>query len=495
MPLNNKIIFLSFLISINIFSIKNISLPIYIDPEKQFYYYTKLFYGEEKAPQALSLDTTSSIITSPCNLCKTCGYHSNEWYNMTNKEDQILNCNSSICGSLSGNCLNNQCSYKYDYYEDAYVKGIYVNEEIFFDYNSLQSYNITIGCTLNETNYIIAQDSDGIMGLNNDENSFINLLYKSKIIKNNIFTIFLRQDNSGYFSIGRINRKYHSSKIINYVPFFIDEEKYYKLEINSFEINNQKINNIYSAIIDTTATLTSFPKDIFDLIVKEFDKKCTEDLCGKLIKNRHFGVCAFFNYENEMMTKIKNWLKITINFNKYNYEWDPTNYWVNITTEHTFRACLGFESTKEKVITLGTTFMHGYDVIFNRDKNKIGFVKVDPNQEFIFNNSIHDFKEEEMVDNDSYNFKEEEMINNDSNKFINTSLYNNLRVNKKAKIIKFSLIFSIFIISFIIIIISINIFGQKYNKKRKRYKKNIYINKMNKKSKYRDKEEIHFLYK
>ena len=375
---------------------------------------------------------------------------------MTNKEDQILNCNSSTCGSLSGNCENNQCSYKYDYYEDAYIKGIYVNEEISFDENSTKIYNITIGCTLNETNYIIAQDSDGIMGLNNDENSFINLLYKSKIIKKNIFTIFLRQDNTGYISLGKINRQYHSSKIINYVPFSIDEEKYYKLEINSFEINNQKINNAYSAIIDTTASLTSFPKDIFDLIVKEFDKYCTEDLCGKLIKNRHFGICAFFSDKSEMMTKIKHWLKITINFNEYKYEWDPNNYWVNITSEHTFRACLGFESTKEKVITLGTTFMHGYDVIFNREKNKIGFAKVDPNQEFIFNGTSND------------EFEEKEIIDNISN---NTSLFNGISVNKEGKLIKLIIIFSVFIISFIIIMVVIFYFGKKYNIKRKRYKR------------------------
>ena len=460
MSLKNEIILLFILISINIFSIKNISLPISIEPEKPFYYYTTLFYGEEKAPQAFILDTTSSIISSPCNLCKTCGYHSNEWYNMTNKEDQILNCNSSTCGSLSGNCENNQCTYKYDYYEDAYIKGIYVNEQISFDDNSTNLYNVTIGCTINETNYIIAQDSDGIMGLNNDENSFINILYKSKIIKKNIFTIFLKHDNTGYFTLGGINRQYHSSKKINYVPFSIDEEKYYKLEINSFEINNLKINNIYSAIIDTTASLTSFPKDIYDLIVKEFDKNCTEDLCGKLIENRHFGVCAIFNDESEMMTKIKHWLKITINFNEYKYEWDPKNYWVNITTEHTFRACLGFESTKEKVITLGTTFMHGYDVIFNREKNKIGFAEVDPNQELIFNNLNDEFLEEEIIDN------------NISNRFMNTSYFNDSRLNKGGrKLIKKYLIFSLFIISFVIIIAVIYNFGNKLEIKRKRYKR------------------------
>jgi hypothetical protein len=332
-----------------------------------------LYYGEEKYPQDFILDTTNSFISSPCNLCETCGYHSNEWFNITNKDSQILSCDNSKCGELSGNCENNQCLYKYDYYENAFVKGILVNEKISFTNSSdSDSHNITIGCTINETNYIIAQDSDGIIGLNNDENSFVNILYKSKIIPNNLFTIFLNQDNTGYMALGEINNNIPSEKI-NYLPFTIDEEKYYNLEINSLEIKGKVFDYKATAVIDTTATLCSFPNDLFDLIVKEFEKKCPEKLCGKLVKNRHFGVCAIFTDGQDMISKFSNWIDITINFKDYKYIWKHENYMVDISTEHIFRVCLGFESTEEKVITLGTTFLHGYDVIFDREEKKIGF--------------------------------------------------------------------------------------------------------------------------
>ena len=115
------------LISINIILIRTIILPIKIKQEKIFYYYTTLYYGEEKAQQDFIIDTTSSLISSPCNLCKDCGYHTNEWFNITNQENQLLNCDNNICGELSGNCENNQCTYKYDYYEDAFIKGVFVN--------------------------------------------------------------------------------------------------------------------------------------------------------------------------------------------------------------------------------------------------------------------------------------------------------------------------------------------------------------------------------
>ena len=212
------------LIILNIIKIRNIILPIKIEPDKLFYYYITLFYGELKIPQTFIIDTTSSITSSPCSLCSTCGYHSNEWYSIHDEENQVLSCNNE-CRDLSGKCQNNQCSYKYDYYEDAYIKGVYVKENIRFEKNSSESYNLIIGCTLKETNYIIAQNSDGIMGLNNDKNSFINSLYKSKIISNNLFTIYLNQNNSGILSLGEIYTHGNSLEQINYVSFFIDKEK------------------------------------------------------------------------------------------------------------------------------------------------------------------------------------------------------------------------------------------------------------------------------
>ena len=468
----NNLVYLFILITVKINLIKNIILPINIELNKTFYFYTTLYYGDAKVPQTFILDTTSSIISSPCNLCTTCGYHSNEWYNITNTEKQILSCNNNKCGELSGNCEDNQCTYKYDYYEDAYIKGIYVNERICFEKNAEELFNITIGCTINETNYIIAQDSDGIMGLNNDDNSFINILYKSHIISNNLFSIFLYQNNSGYLSLGEINKQFNSTENINYVPFSIDGENYYRLQIDSFEINGKTIdnNNNYPAIIDTTATLTSFPKDLYDSIINEFDKKCREDLCGKLVKNRHFGVCAIFSDEDEMMSKIKYWLNIKINFKEYKYDWRPGNYWVNISTEHTHRACLGFESTTEDVITLGTTFMHGYDVIFDRKNSKIGFIDVNSNL------------------NLNLNLTSDVILNNNNS---NNSYFDYIEENKIKKeggsVIKSFLIFSIFIIIIIIILFVIYTSWGKDKKITKRFRRNRVI------IRYKDKERKNFL--
>jgi hypothetical protein len=433
-----------------------------IDPDKLFYYYITLYYGEDSNPQAFILDTTSALISSPCNLCATCGYHSNEWYNITNEEDQILKCSNSKCNELSGTCQGEQCSYQFDYYENAYIKGIFVNETIRFHENSSKAYNIIVGCTLKETNYIIAQDSDGIMGLNNDKNSFINTLYKSQMIEQNLFSICLSQDNHGYFSLGNIYTEYHSSSTISYIPFTVDEEKYYNVKIKSFEVGEQTINFDGSAIIDTTASLSSFPNNLFESIVKVFEEKCPEESCGKLTKNRNFGVCAVFDQRDEMITKIKKWLNIKIVFNEYTFEWKPENYWVNISTSHNFRACLGFESTDEDVITLGTTFLHGYDVIFDRENNKIGFAESDCNGKFDYQN-----KNERNI-----NVREIKKSNEESKIISTTTKEHETKMEAKGRnnfSISLKIIFLVLII--ISIIVAIIYFSLKNKRKIEKYKK------------------------
>ena len=44
------------------------------------------------------------------------------------------------------------------------------------------------------------------------------------------------------------------------------------------------------------------------------------------------------------------------------------------------KTCLGFEDTKLEKIILGTTWMHGYEVIFDLDKSMIGFASADCNK-------------------------------------------------------------------------------------------------------------------
>ena len=64
---------------------------LYSDSPSNNYYYTTLYLGKNKSPQVYILDTGSSITTSPCDQCTSCGEHLNPKYPLENTS-KILSC-------------------------------------------------------------------------------------------------------------------------------------------------------------------------------------------------------------------------------------------------------------------------------------------------------------------------------------------------------------------------------------------------------------------
>ena len=217
------------------------------------------------------------------------------------------------------------------------------------------------------------QKADGIIGLANNEDSIINQFYKEGKINKRVFSLCFSQ-NGGYFTMGNINHSFHTNLPI-YFP--ITMKGVYALNINSVYL---KYENRYEspnlpAILDSGTTLTYFPTELSKFIIDNFKEKCNSELCGKYIKDDSFGHCfAFENVEQLNNAVVNLWpsIKFILNGN-YNFVWKPINYVFNITKGEEVKACLGFEETKLDKIILGTTWMHGYEVIFDLDKSMIGF--------------------------------------------------------------------------------------------------------------------------
>ena len=71
----------------------------------------------------------------------------------------------------------------------------------------------------------------------------------------------------------------------------------------------------------------------------------------------------------------KYWPKITLGFNGYNHILSPINYFIIYSLLGKINACVGFEKTDKNYNILGTTFLKGYDVIFDNEDKKIGFIE------------------------------------------------------------------------------------------------------------------------
>ena len=356
-------------------------------------YYTIIYLGENKTKHIYLLDTTSEIMTSQCKPNST-----------------VLKCDSKICDMLpSTTCKEkdnkNICSFstkpvnKTDGLSGYYIQDIAYLEEYSHIFNPLQkikyrSFAVPIACTTekfgkyNNNNF----KYDGILGINNSPNSFIGLLYQLKIINHNIFSICFGH-RGGYMSLGEIDSMYHINRDIrgiNYVPLLDNNDNLYKIKIKDISLVNSTINYNGEAVIDTTNTLTYFPEKIYNEIMTKFNAYCEQNNCGKFETIPNKGYCSSYeDRETLFNTLSKIWPEITFIFdsdkksnnnnNNTNSKliWKSISYYVFYALEEPKKACLGFTSHKLNHIILGTKFFHGYDVIFNREEKKLGYIKAD----------------------------------------------------------------------------------------------------------------------
>ena len=349
-------------------------------------YYTTLYLGESKKPQNFLLDTLGSIISSPCHLYSS----STSYLNMMNevtKEKDIINCQNDTCSNFSySSCINEQCNFEYNY-NNSTIKGIYANKYISF-LQEEESHIFPFGCSVSQTNEFLTKNTYGILGLNSNENSIINILYKKKIIKKNLFSICINQNEGGYLYFGQINEEYHSNKqkdknknmLINYMPFTLSENGFYTLSMSSLNIEDSKniLNSNTNCIIDSLSVKSYLTDSIYNIFINEFLLKCLKKKgnCNNIQKVEGLGYCSTFKSKQNILKSInKYWPKITLGFNGYNHILSPINYFIIYSLLGKINACVGFEKTDKNYNILGTTFLKGYDVIFDNEDKKIGLIE------------------------------------------------------------------------------------------------------------------------
>ena len=407
---------------------------IYGSSFKLNYYYSNLYLGEKMEKQGYILDTGSTITTGTCEpLCKHCGVHISPHYNGENLSKKILLCNDTLCKQVSSNCLyipNNtkQCSFVISYSEGSSLSGVYINEQVRFgfDYKNQTPHNIPIGCTTDENHLFYSQDANGIMGLANNERNFVEILYKNGAIENNIFSLCFSQ-LGGLFNIGEINNKTHLENI-TYVPMLLDRGKYFGVNILSMSVNNNTIRNYeqysYNIFIDSGTTICYINDKIFDEILTLMNKECSKytkdpnvNPCGSYKYHSDYGHCFYFKTTEELDYSVNNyWPTIHFFLNDYDYKWKPQYYVFNISTEKNPGACMGMNKYSGTKITLGSSWIIGHDIIFDRKKKLLGMAEANCS----VNEGINKSNGLELVENDH-----KLNINNSSNITNITNIINN----------------------------------------------------------------------
>ena len=476
---------------------------IYGSAFKLNYYYTNLILGEKMQKQGYILDTGSTITTSTCTpICTHCGEHIYPSFYLDNIS-KIISCSDPKCKQVSSKChsYSNNCSFVISYSEGSSLHGVYINEIVRFgeEYKNQTGYNIPIGCTTDENHLFYTQDANGIMGLANDDHNFVHILYKSGVIKNDIFSLCFGQ-LGGVFNIGEINTKTHLENI-TYVPMLLDRGKYFGINIYSISVNNKTLQHYnqyaYNIFIDSGTTISYINDKIFEEILNIMKTECAQysivNACGKYEYHSDFGHCFYFKTIQELNLAVDNyWPTIHFNLGNYDYEWKPQYYVFNITTDKKSGACMGINKYSGNKITLGSSWIIGHDIIFDRKNKLLGIAEAQCGMDKNINltNGL------ELIDNDikknynqSFDINNDKKNINDNNNIKNSE--NNAYFDRYENIIiwEYIILATLSMIFFIIIVL---ILFFKYFKKNEMKKMNIENNNNNNKGEETKKKDMNY---
>lgn len=242
-----------------------------------------------------------------------------------------------------------------------------------FIYNNFSINNIPIGITNHEYGYYSENTIfDGFLGLGGFSGnrtiieSYINnmityFMVEQKIIKNNIFSLYINTTNTNYnilnmyggeIIFGDINKKYN--KKIKWYNIYNKDSIYYfwNLKLNKILINNIPIIINDKISIDSGTSDIVFNKILCDELHKQINGKYNE-------KQQRYIIDDFHNLRN-----------ITINLNGDDYILEPNDYTFVFNDTIYSRIII---NNNNKV--LGLPFLQKYYSVYDFENKKIGLAK------------------------------------------------------------------------------------------------------------------------
>lgn len=382
--------------------------PVYRGYGTHFVY---LWVGTPSHRISVIVDTGSHHTAFPCKGCNNCGIHTDKYWDPKQSSTSFI----PLCGSSNTLCKFSQSYTEGSSWEAYKVTDIaWIGGEKIDMLDKLPKYsvNFTFGCQTSETGLFRTQVENGIMGLSNDPNTLPATLLSNKIISSSIFSLCLLP-TGGVMSIGTINYNLNLHPI-KYVQL-ITKSSYYtihvenillKLDREYYDIgeSSSKINTGKGIIIDSGTTDSYLPSSISSSFRKVYQKitgiipsnspiTLTQPQLHKLPtiiyrvtadknsiesnkKSSHLRKNNIDNNVNNINNNNNNNSTSTtiVNENTIDIEFPPWNY---MELQSNNRYIMRLYLTEGSGGVIGANMMVGHNIIFDVEKQRIGFSKSD----------------------------------------------------------------------------------------------------------------------
>jgi hypothetical protein len=346
-------------------------------------HFSYIYVGTPPQRQSVIVDTGSHYTAFPCTGCQQCGKHTDEYFDIKK---------SSTSSTLK--CGSSTCNIHQSYAEGSSWNAIKVQDQLWVggltqdlvQRGSNYSVAFTFGCQTSETGLFRTQLADGIMGMSMSEDVLPSQLFAQKVVDTRMFAMCFRV-GGGIMTIGGVNQKIHKKGGLmssGQVPVL--QLSYAKLlhpagsvwyTVNLLDImlqpqdgsappaslgaTHSQLNTGKGVIVDSGTTDTYLPASLKTKFTTAFNK-----LAGVYYTESDIKLTAA---QLARMPNIVFVLEDTEG-NPFSVTMPWTNYVDNVGGDkYAFRVYL----TEGSGSVLGANFMNNYNVIFDRDNNRVGF--------------------------------------------------------------------------------------------------------------------------
>ncbi|XP_051140722.1 aspartic proteinase-like protein 1 isoform X2 [Andrographis paniculata] len=341
-------------------------------------------HSTPKVSFLVALDAGSDLFWVPCD-CVQCAPLSASYYSSLDKDlneyspfvsstSQSISCGHQLC-ELGSNCPSpgQQCPYTIDYYSPNTSTSGFLVEDILHLISTHSDAStkfvrapVIFGCGNKQTGgYLSGVAPDGLLGLGLGEISVPSILAKSGYIRNS-FSLCFSEDDSGKLFFGDMGLADQQT-----TPFLPLDGKNltYIVGVDDCCIGSSCLNLMnFEMLVDTGSSFTFIPDQIYKKVADEFDRQLNAS------KASFPGYPWQYCYESssQEMPKIPT---LTLKFATSSGFIVSNPVLMIYGTKGAVGFCLAIQPTQENIGTIGQNFMTGYQIVFDRENFKLGWLR------------------------------------------------------------------------------------------------------------------------